>query len=146
MEHKPERGKWTFKEIDGKVQLVPYVEVPKPRVHTIRTDHVPEGIVSMITGEVFDSRSRYERHVKEHGYEIVGHDMKGQSQKATDKYETDEYNRQLEEDTARAYYDVRDGMAPLTELDKEMCKTIDNQLENGMYKEAKYDDGGNDYE
>lgn len=147
MEAQTNRGRWTFKQLDnGELELVPYVEPPRPRVHAIVTDDIPQGIESMITGEVFYSRSRYLRHVKEHGYEVLGHDMKGQAPEPEDTFETERYNKQMEEDAARAYYEVRDNMAPLTELDKENCKIINKQLEDGFYKEAQYDDGGNDYE
>lgn len=146
MEHRPERGKWTYKENeDGTLELVPFVEQPKPRLHTIVTDDIPEGLVSMITGETFYSRSRYLRHVKEHGYEVVGTDMK--SWNPDNRKEKDEkYTKKLEEDVERSYYEVRDNMAPLTELDKERCKIIDRQHESGYFNEVNYDDGGNEYE
>lgn len=85
-----------------------------------------EPMQSMADCKYYTSKAIYRRSLREQGFIEVGNDVDGF--KSENVFETKEYNRQLKEDMTRSWYEVRDGMAPLSELDKARCKRIDNNM------------------
>lgn len=129
------RGKFTY-DVEQKC-LVPAPEERKREVHHVITDDIPDGLESMVNGQIFTSKARYREHLKLHGYIEKGND------EATYYEDTRAYDEQLAEDAERAWYEVRDGMAPLSELDRERCKIMDHNREHYNYDRREYDDFGN---
>lgn len=131
------RGKWTIDKDTGK--LVPAGE-SKPRQQTpgIITDEIC--LESMVDGRIYTSKSKLRQHYKREGYVEK---EKGYVPKRENPYESREYLERMEEDAARAYYAVRDNMAPLSELDRERCKIINHNMEHYNYDRRYYDDDGN---
>ena len=84
-----------------------------------------EAFQSMVDGSWWTSKARYRKHLRDNGKIEVGNDVDGFKPK--DPFATDAYNKQLREDMTRAYYEARDGMAPLTELDRARCQRINQQ-------------------
>lgn len=96
---------------------------------------------SMADCKFYTSRSRYRQSLKEQGFIEVGNNTEGLENK-TNVFETREYNEQLKEDMTRAYYECRDKMAPLSELDRERCKRIDRNNESNDYDRRERDRDG----
>ena len=71
--------KWVCLREGGHLKLIPWDEYcgGGRGTHSVQQDTI-EPFVSPLNGEVFDSRSRYERHVKQHGHRIVGNDWQSQ--------------------------------------------------------------------
>jgi hypothetical protein len=129
------RGKWKIDKETGK--LVPYEKKSSVQTHGVIPDEIC--IESMVDGKIYTSKAELRRHYKRAGY--IEKD-KGYRVKQENTYESYDYKAQLEEDAARAYYAVRDNMAPLSELDRERCKIINNNLENYNYDRRYFDDDG----
>lgn len=112
-----ERGSWVFR--NGR--LIPKSEaqrgareqamlarsaLPAPAVHM---DGMNE-FVSHVDGKtVIDSKKKWERHVKEAGYEIVGND---QPSKGTKAHETKAYRDEVKKDIALAMEKLEQGWTP----------------------------------
>lgn len=82
----------------------------------------------MVNGRFYDSKSEFRRVTKSLGYEEIGREVMKAPPKKT-RY-TDEERQALKAEITKAYTDVRDGNAPLSELDKERCKIINRQIKN----------------
>lgn len=133
------RGHFTINKETG--ELIP-VEKSKPKqVTTVIEDTIPGGLESMVDGKIYDSKSALRAHYKRAGVIEKGNDHV--YLKKEHWSETEEYQRKLQEDSERAWYEVRDGMAPLTELDREQCKIIDHNMEHYNYDRRKLDRNGN---
>jgi len=132
------RGKFTWDEKLGK--LVPYGEQPKTETHGVITDEI-EPLESMVSGRIHTSKASLRAEYRRYGVIEKGNDHR--TDKPVHFTETDAYQRQLEEDATKAWYAVRDGMAPLTELDKERCKIMDHNMENYSYDRRERDRDGN---
>lgn len=130
------RGKWTIDKETGK--LIPFEKKASVQTHAVIPDEIC--IESMVDGKIYTSKAELRRHYKRAGY--VEKD-KGYRVTPDNPYESREYREKLEEDTARAFYAVRDGMAPLSELDRERCKLLNHNLEHYNYDRRYYDDDGN---
>lgn len=130
------RGKYTYDT--EKKCLVPYEPAEKPlELHAVIADEIPGGMESMVDGRIYTSKALYRQHLRERGFVEKGND------RAIFHAEgTREYDRQIEEDAQRTYYELRDGMAPLSELDRERCKIADHALEHYNYDRRHYDDDG----
>ena len=130
------RGKFTY-DIEKKC-LVPFdKETPRTRLHII-TDDVPEGIQSMVTKKWYTSKYRLRQEYKERGFIEIGNTDYDPTPDPDPKYE-----EQLEADVEMAYYAVRDGMAPLSELDKHRCEITNRNLERYNYDRRERDEYGN---
>ena len=130
------RGKFTICKETGK--LVPYEKKLSVETHAVIPDEIC--IESQIDGKIYTSKRELRRHYKREGF--IERD-KGYRSKPVNLYETEEYKAQLAEDATRAYYAVRDNMAPLSELDRERCKMINHNLEHYNYDRRDLDDDGN---
>lgn len=132
------RGKWTWSTEQN--CLVPATETKRPaEAPNILTDEM-EPLESMVDGSIWTSKARYREHLRANGLIEKGNDKaKLDTRHFT---ETEEYERQLKEDSERTYYAVRDGMAPLTELDKERCKIMDHNLREYNYDRRETDERG----
>lgn len=95
---------------------------------------------SMVDGSWWTSKSNYRRHLKANGKIEVGNDVDGFG--SVNPFETKEYKEQLKEDMTRAYYETRDRMAPLSELDRERCKRIDEKNKRNSYDRRERDRSG----
>lgn len=130
------RGKWTY---DTEKKCLVEVQAERPRhTHFVITDEIPGGMQSMVNGQWFTSKSEYRRHLKRNGYIEKGNDTECRYEE-----DTEAIDRQLQEDAEAAWYAVRDGMADLSELDRERCKIIDHNLEHYNYDRRERDDWGN---
>lgn len=100
-----------------------------------------EPMQSMADCKFYTSKSAYRKSLKRLGFMEIGNNTEGLNKKEN-IFETREYNEKLKEDMTRAYYEVRDGMAPLSELDKERCKRIDKNQERTDYDRRERDQYG----
>lgn len=91
-------------------------------------------------GRIYTSRSKFRAATKALGLIEVGDQTSWQPTK--DPRKEEKKAEQLEADIARAYYEVRDGMAPLTELDKARCAIINKGLQEHNYDRREYDESG----
>lgn len=136
------RGKFTcVQDAEGNFRIMPVEsETRRPlEAPAIQTDEIPDGIQSMVNGQWFYSRSRYRQHLKETGHiEIGNEEIKPGPHWSEDPI----YQRQLKEDAARAYYEARDGMAPIDELTRERCRQMDRNLEHYNYDRRELDEYG----
>lgn len=131
------RGKWTWDTEKG--CLVP-VEKPQPlSAPEVMPDEM-EPMQSMVDCRYYTSRSAYRKHLKSRGYIEIGNEINFQYKH--NPYEEYAYNKQLEEDCARAYFEARDGFAELDEIDKERCKRIDRQNKKYSYDRRPRDRNG----
>lgn len=132
------RGEWTIDRETGK--LIPY-EGAKKRENAsayVITDDVPEGIQSMVTKRWYTSKGRLRQEYKD-----LGHIEIGNTNWEPEKVDDPNRDRDIEIEVEKAYYAVRDGMAPLTELDRERCKMANHNLEHYNYDRREFDDDGN---
>jgi hypothetical protein len=120
----------------------------KPKaVHAVRDDTLLEPIESMITGEKFDSMTRYKRHLDQHGYEITGGDhLQGRAvDEDRTRFKTEHDRREHERAVAWGmalpdpdiYHTVREaerkikwGMAPLSDKEKEICQRESRKIQD----------------
>lgn len=102
-------------------------------VHQDETD----AFQSMVDGSWWTSKARYRQHLKANGKIEVGNDVDGFVKK--NPFETREYQEQLKEDLTRSWFQVRDGMAPLTEHDRERCKRINEQQKSQNHDRRERD-------
>lgn len=136
----PTRGKWTWCRETNK--LIPYEEV-KVEVDApfVLTDEIPGGMMSMANRQIYTSKAKYRRHLRREGFVEVGDEK---LKPITKLPEDPQYERQLEEDAARTYYELRDGNNPyLTEADRERCRQTDHSLSHYNYDRREYDEFGN---
>lgn len=130
----PNRGKFIWDNEQNK--LVPYGEQKKtPRLNVI-TDDIPEGIQSMVTGKWYTSKHRLRQEYKELGYIEIGND-KSEPVKDVDPH----YDEKMEAAVTEAYYAVRDGNAPLTEMDKARCEMANRSYQYNYDRRERNDDG-----
>lgn len=97
-------------------------------------------MISHADCKIYTSKSAYRRSLREQGFIEVGNDVDGFKPK--NFFETREYDEQLKEDLARSYYEVRDGMAPLSELDKERCKRVNKNTKRNDHDRRDRDRDG----
>ena len=130
-----ERGKFRW---DGE-KLVPF-EKEKPReTVNIITDEC-EPFQSMADCKIYTSKALYRQSLREQGFIEVGNDVDGF--KKTDVFNTREYDEQLREDLERSWYECRDKMAEISELDRERCKRIDRNNKRYGYDRRERDRDG----
>ena len=120
---KPIRGWFKIDHETG--ELVQLNGEPKQKKTLIVGDDLPEPLESMADGRTYTTKSGLRRSYKRAGLEEVGN-MKPESYVSKPKGTSRE---EYERDVAIAYTQVRDGMAPLSEMDRERCKIINRQLE-----------------
>ena len=134
-----EKGKWKW--CDKECKLIPCTEEKKrqqsPFVHI--DEMAP--IESMVNGKIYDSKSALRAHYKAAGVIEKGND-KAPGPNLRER--SDEYDRKLQEDAERLYYEIRDNNCPeMTELDRERCKIMDHNLEHYNYDRRDIDEHGN---
>lgn len=124
-----QRGKWTV-GADG--NLVPWVEPVKPVSTQIKID-ICEPFVSNADGKVYTSKRKYRESLKFFGYTEVGDQIEALHKLAEkpDPFTDPAYQKQLEEDIEMSRNQVKYGEAPLTELEKELCKRENEALKRG---------------
>lgn len=115
---------------------------PKPQKLGESAAVIPDEIEvkSMVDQKVYTSKRALLASYKRAGKEVVGNDVDYRPTKdpAIEKRAAEK----LEADISRSYYQVRDGMAPLSEFDKARCKAINNQLRNYNYDRRDYGPDG----
>lgn len=133
--------KWVLKwnEAEGKLDMLPEEQAPRAERPHIITDEC-EPFQSMVDGSIHTSKARYRQHLRDNGKIEVGNDVDGF--KPVNPFETREYQEQLKEDLTRSYYEVRDGMAPLSEYDRERCKRINRDTRRNSYDRRERDRDG----
>ena len=121
------RGKWTWSEEQN--CLIDYVEPPKKEVNApyIITDEIPGGLRSMADRQVYTSKAKLRAAYRRQGFVEVGNEVI--KEEVNEPWNDERHMEQLEEDLTKAYYQCRDGMAPITELERERFKIMDRQLE-----------------
>lgn len=132
------RGKFIIDKETG--ELVPYQEERRARTHFVHTDEM-DPLESMVTGRIHTSKSSLRAEYRQHGVIEKGNDHN--TSKRTHWSEEREYQERLAADAERTWYAVRDGMAPLTELDRERCKIIDHNLKHYNFDNRERDENGN---
>lgn len=110
------------------------------RAHYVVTDEIPP-TKSMASGKIYTSKRALRAEYKRLGAIEIGND-EFPNRDPEAHYKTHEYQRQMEEDAHRAYYDVRDGMAPLSEYDKHRCEIINHNLKHYNYDRREYGPDG----
>lgn len=135
-----ERGKkysWSAERGLYEVNTETRREVDAPAV---QADEM-EPMQSMADCKFYTSKSVYRRSLKELGFIEVGNNVEG-LKPSENLFETKKYNDQLKEDMTRAWYEVRDKNAPLSELDRERCKRIDRNTKRTDYDRRTRDSDG----
>ena len=130
------RGKFTW---DGE-KLVPVEEAKPKETHFVIDDEIPGGMQSMADCKIYTSKARYRQSLREQGFIEVGTNHEGFKPK--NPFEEYDYQKQLKEDCARAYYEARDKMAPLSELDRERCRRIDKDRARSDYDRRERERNG----
>lgn len=125
-----EKGIWTIGE-EGR--LIPWIEKVKPISPQIRIDIFDEPMVSNADGKVYRSKKALRQSYKDHGYTEVGDQIAALHKMAErrDPFTDPEYQKQLEEDIEKSRNEVKYGDAPLTELEKELCKRQNEAIKRG---------------
>lgn len=133
--------KWVLKwnEAESKLEMFPEAEAPRAERPNIITDEC-EAFQSMVDGSWWTSKARYRQHLRDNGKIEVGNDVDGFKQ--VDPFSTREYQEQLKKDLTESYYAVRDGMAELSELDRERCKRINRDTKRNSYDRRERDRDG----
>ncbi len=123
------RGKWTWDA--EKNCLIDYVEPPKKEVNApyVITDEIMGGIRSMADRLTYTSKKKLRDSYKRLGFVEVGNEEI--KPEVSEPWNDERYMEQLEADLEKSYYQCRDGMAEVTELDREMFKIMDKQIEEG---------------
>lgn len=124
------RGKWTIDQDSGK--LVDYVEKTKPTSTQIKID-ICEPFISNADGKVYTSKKKYRESLKFFGYAEVGDQIEALHKLAEkpDPFTDPEYQKQLAEDIEKSRNQVKYNEAPLTELEKEICKRQNEAIQKG---------------
>lgn len=128
----PKTKTWTRKE--KPIDLRPIA----PAVHP---DEIMGGMKSMADCKVYTSKSAYRRSLREQGFIELGNDE--DTRRPEHWTEHRDYQERLEGDAEQAWYAVRDGMSPMTEIDRERCKAIDHNLEHYNFDRREFDEYGN---
>lgn len=118
-----ERGKWKWDPHSR--QLVKYSEPARATTHFIHTDYMPP-TMNHSDGRVYESKSAFHAATKRAGDISREGDISIRHKEEWDGPDEEEMRAEVE----KAYYQVRDGMAPLSELDKERCKIVNRQLKD----------------
>lgn len=105
------------------------------------TDEIPGGIKSMANGLYYTSKSKLRQSYRDLGFIEVGNDTEYSSRPDPGKEERAALK--LEEDIAKAFYECRDGMSPLSELDKARCAIQDKTIKEYNFDRREYDADGN---
>ena len=85
------------------------------------------------TGEVFDSKSAYKRHLDEKGFEVTGGDhLTG---RGVHDFEYQPDRAEINESVKEQINNLKWGNAPLTEKEKQLCRWEQRQLER--YKKKR---------
>lgn len=102
----------------------------KVETHAVITDEMPE-TESMATDgrEHFTSRSKYYRHLKEHGYHVK---EQGEDRIMPERKDPDAHYREIKEAAEKAYMDIKYDRIPIDEKEKQRCKE-----EERTYREWK---------
>lgn len=116
------RGRWKYDEKTN--SWIDYVPQEPSRVHAIITDEM-QPLQHMANGKFYTSKSEFRRVTKAFGFEEIGNEVNWRAEKPVDP----NYDDKLEETVTRSYFDVRDGNAQLSELDKKLCREADEKLE-----------------
>lgn len=119
------RGRWTWDNATQK--LVPYVpERPRPTAQVI-TDDIPGGIRSMADSQTYTSKSKLRESYRRLGKTELGNDADYEVKPdPADIHRADERRRA---DLERAWYDVRDNNAELSEKDRARCRELNDRLD-----------------
>ena len=116
-------------------------ELPaRPITPVVHTDEM-EPMQSMADCKFYTSKALYRQSLKEQGFIEVGNNTEGLKSNVN-PFETEAYQKQLKEDMTRSYYECRDKMAPLSELDRERCKRINKQTRGTDYDRRERDRSG----
>lgn len=112
------RGLFRYDHVNKKL-----IRIDKPKPATVASPYVHQDTIDPIESmatqdrEMFDSKSAYRRHLKEHGFvESYGHTPKAEP---VDK---EKYRKELRETAEKAFYDLKYDRIPLSEKEKELCK------------------------
>jgi len=113
-----ERGVFYFNRETGKLQ-----EKPIERRERKAPAFIPDDIAPVVTqaddsGQVFTSRSAYERHLREKGFTVK---EKGMFDKLPPDPAARISPKEIREAAEKAYYDAKYGRVPQTEKEKEVC-------------------------
>lgn len=127
--YNPKGGRWVIDKETGK--LVPWKPQPRKEVNApyVRSDEIIGGMRSMVTGRIHDSKSSLRREYRNLGYIEVGNDIKTWNPKRPDPTDQPGYKERLVADIDKAYTQIRDGNAPISELERERHKIVNRNLE-----------------
>lgn len=106
---------------DSKLKRLVRIEGPKKAAWvapSIITDEIAP-LESMATQdrEIFTSKAKYRRHLKEHGFvESYGYVAK------PEKVDLEKKRKELRDTIEKSYYDLKYDRIPLTEKEKEICR------------------------
>lgn len=92
----------------------------------------------MKDGKWYTSKREFRKTTRRYGCEEIGDQIDWRNKPTKDPKQ----EQKLEEAVGRAYYQVRDGMAPLSEFDKERCKIINRNIREHNYDRREYDRDG----
>lgn len=135
---KPIRGRWKW---DEKLNaLVPYVEPPRPIVHSVITDEMDPARHN-VTRRWISSKKEYSRETARTGWTEVGNE----EIKAYDGPPPPPpgYEEKLRDDAEKAYEGLKNNNMYLDEPTRERCKLIEHNLEHYNYDRRPRDFDGN---
>lgn len=119
------RGHWTWD--DATQSLIPY-RPERPRMApAVITDDIPGGVRSMADSLTYTSKSKLRESYRRLGKTELGNDADYETK--PDPADERRANEQRLADIERAWYDIRDGNAELTEKDRARCKELNERLE-----------------
>lgn len=109
-------------------KMVELYQAPKERVSPeFMIDNLSEPIQSMADGKYYGSKAALRASYKAHGLEEVGNEHPD-TWVAKPKRSSE---KECHEAVEQAYHMCKNGMAPLSEFDRELCRIQNEQIRNG---------------
>ena len=124
------RGRWYYDKETRQMTRTPPSEAFERRPSTgisIRTDEM-KPTECMANGKVYTSKRKYHDAIEAHGYELTEGERVTSPRNETK--ENERHEADMAADIEKAYHQVKNGDAPLTELDKELCKIQNRTVKN----------------
>lgn len=117
-----ERGRFKWNPETNSIERVSEAPRYDPVAPAVRQDTID--VYDHALGKRFDSRSARKRALEASGFV----DCEGSRPQTTKTYDKEKHEQEVRADMERAYYMARDGMAPLTERERERAREADREL------------------
>lgn len=130
-----EKGRFVIR--DGEVIRAEYANNIDVDAPFVQVDEMPP-TQHMHDLKYYTSKKEFRKVTRRCGAEEIGTDVEWRNKPRVDPKK----EQKLEEAVAKAYYQVRDNMAPLSELDKARCQIMNKNLRDNNYDRREYDRDG----